>query len=235
MLTYLMRHGRTGYSAEYRINGRPDVVIPLDDKGREQCRLARATFPVDTIATCVVSQLGRTSQTAELILAGRAVPVVVESRLDEIDYGEFEGGPFLAYGSWLRAHSPLHRPPGARESQREAIVRMLHGLLGALEYPGPRLVVGHGLLLSFVRTAHAGQLLTSAFFPEAPYVTPMTFTDAALATFVRDALNKINGVGSAPSPPEGRESRRKGKVDLARFNAAEPLEADLSEGLERHA
>ncbi len=43
-------------------------------------------------------------------------------------------------------HGPWQRPPGATESQREAITRMLDGLLGALVHPGPRLVVAHGLL-----------------------------------------------------------------------------------------
>jgi probable phosphoglycerate mutase len=234
-LTYLVRHARTRYSADYRANGRPDVAVPLDQDGRSQCVSARVVLPVESIAICLVSQFGRTAQTAELLLAGRTVPLVVDGRLDEIDYGDFEGGPFLEYGRWLRTYGPWRRPPGARESQREAIVRMIDGLRGVLAHPGPRLVVAHGLLLSVVNSTRTGKPLTGTFFPEAPHLTPETFTDEDLLAYADRLTAEINTDGVGTCRLEPGESVPTGSCALATFSAAELYEAELFEDVDRHA
>jgi 2,3-bisphosphoglycerate-dependent phosphoglycerate mutase len=95
VLTYVLRHARTSYSARHWANGRPELAVPLDPHGQDQCPAARGTPPLDDIDTCVVSQFSRATQTAQLLRSGRPVPLVVDERLDEIDYGEYDGGPFL--------------------------------------------------------------------------------------------------------------------------------------------
>jgi hypothetical protein len=110
MLTSLVRHARTAYSANYRVNGRPDVGVPLDSTGQDQCLAARPKMVLENVAACVVSEFRRTAQTAELLLGGRSVPMTTDRRLNELDYGDFEGGPLLEYGRWLRVHGPWQRP-----------------------------------------------------------------------------------------------------------------------------
>lgn len=206
MVTYLMRHARTELSAGYIVNGRPETGVSIDRDGLAQCEAARTGAPWDEIKTCVVSRFARTAQTATAILGGRRVPTHVEPRLDELDYGHFEAGPFLTYGRWLESNGPWARPPGAAESQREAILRMLAGLWSVLSRPAPRLVVAHGLLVSVLRHGNVDR----SFFPEAPYVTPLRLTDDELIELtivvgddiVRERGNRTLTGGTAVSAPE---------------------------------
>jgi probable phosphoglycerate mutase len=191
MLTYLLRHARTAYSATYRVNGDATVRVRLDRTGHHQCAAARDRLRMGDLATCVVSGFFRAVQTAELLLAGRSVPLVSDTRLNEIDYGMFEGCPFVEYADWLGEHGPWERPSGSRECQREAILRMLDGLRDVLAWPGPRLVVAHGLLLSVVTQARQGTPFGGVFFPEAPYVEPVPLTDDELLNLTGRLVQQI--------------------------------------------
>jgi probable phosphoglycerate mutase len=188
VITYLLRHGQTPFSASYRVNGDPSLALFVDETGREQCRLARSTIPVAEIRSCVTSGFPRAFQTAKLMLERASASATSDWQLNELDYGAFEGRSFTEYAAWLGQHGPLARPPGATESQREGIRRMLEGLRSALLLPGPRLVVTHGLALSVVtwRQQHAlapGDVM----FPETPCATPMVFADAEMQSII-DAL-----------------------------------------------
>jgi broad specificity phosphatase PhoE len=84
----LIRHGTTAWNTVGRFQGHSD--IPLSEEGRAQAVLLAAyvaTFPeIDAIVT---SPLLRAVQTADLVVPGR--PRVLEARLRELDFGEFEG------------------------------------------------------------------------------------------------------------------------------------------------
>lgn len=186
MRTFILRHGRTDYSEQYLVNGDPSHAVRLSEEGVRSCRNARFTLPLQGARTWLVSEFPRTRQTASLLMGAHASRLVVDARLNELDYGKFEGGPFLEYASWLDRHGGTQRPPGARESQREGVRRMLYGVRAALECPGPRVLVCHGLLVS-VLLWHRGRSLGEAmplFFPEAPYVEPLTVSDEALEAWV---------------------------------------------------
>jgi 2,3-bisphosphoglycerate-dependent phosphoglycerate mutase len=188
MITYLLRHGQTSLSVSYRVNGDSRLAVPLDETGREQCRRARAAIPVADIQSGVSSEFTRAVETAELIVQDAQVPVTIDRRLNELDYGAFEAQPFGEYAAWLRQHGPHVRPPGAVEAQREAIRRMLDGLRSALALPGPRIVVTHGLMLSVISWRQRHALTDEAvLFPEAPCATPLALADADLRRTI-DAL-----------------------------------------------
>lgn len=207
--TYLLRHAPTAYSVAYRINGDPAVDVQLTDDGVAACQKARSKVPSDAVATCVTSTFDRCVRTAELITACQ-VELHRDARLNELDYGVYEGDPFLAYACWLAEHGPRVRPPGARESQAEGIVRMLTGLRAALGWPGPRLVVAHGLLVSVVQWAqsHPYQPLTDVFLPAARCLTPLVIGDADLRTLIDTLLRDL---------AEGARRRRGWHVDLGVF------------------
>ncbi len=80
-----LRHGRTGWNREGRIQGRTDR--PLDPAGREEL-LARAPPPGWEEADLVASPLARAAETAEIVF-GRAPRA--EPRLMEMDWGAWEG------------------------------------------------------------------------------------------------------------------------------------------------
>lgn len=183
--TYVLRHGRTALSATYRINGNPAQPIDLDEVGIEQCARVRGSRWLDTIAICLTSTFRRAQQTADILIGDRDVARVVEPHLDEIDYGAFEGGPWLNYGAWLRTNGPAALPPGAGESWYAAVDRLLAGLAACLKHPGPRLVVGHGLLVSLLRAlTDTDRPWECSTLPEAPYVEPIVLTDEVLAELI---------------------------------------------------
>ena len=89
----VVRHGRTAANARGLLLGRLDV--PLDDLGRAQAAqvagtvLARAARTHTPVAAVVSSPLERTRQTAEAF----GLPVQVDERLVELDYGALDGTP----------------------------------------------------------------------------------------------------------------------------------------------
>lgn len=89
MILYLLRHGETDLNKQRRIQGRSD--IPINEKGR---RLAEATAQgLKDVAfdLAFTSPLIRAKETAQLVLAGRDIPVYEEPRIQEIGFGEYEG------------------------------------------------------------------------------------------------------------------------------------------------
>jgi probable phosphoglycerate mutase len=84
-----MRHGETPWNTELRLQGQTDIA--LNEKGRALAReSARAMqdIPFDLVIT---SPLGRAKETAEIVTAGRSLPVIVDARIAEIGFGTMEG------------------------------------------------------------------------------------------------------------------------------------------------
>ena len=118
MTLFLARHGRTAHNASGLLLGRAD--IGLDDLGREQA-VALATV-VPAPARVVSSPLTRCRETA----AAFGVPVEVDERWIELDYGEWDEQPLTSIPAevWARWRTDLDlRPPGG-ETLRELGVRV---------------------------------------------------------------------------------------------------------------
>ncbi|WP_026877628.1 histidine phosphatase family protein [Jiangella gansuensis] len=187
MTTYLLRHAETEMSRQYLVNGDPARTVLLSELGVRSCRQVSRELPISRVQTWVTSQFPRAQQTASHLKGQASGMVVVDRRLNELDYGDFEGHTFLDYAAWLRAHGGGDRPPGSIESQREAMSRMVAGLAGALLRPAPRVLVAHGLLVSMVLWA-GGRVRSErmpAFFPESPYVRPFALSDPDLFAVVK--------------------------------------------------
>ena len=89
MKIYLIRHGETDWNKLRRLQGQAD--IPLNEFGRQLARETEPALrdvPFDRIYT---SPLKRARETAELVTAGRNLPIIEEPRLKEMGFGEFEG------------------------------------------------------------------------------------------------------------------------------------------------
>ena len=107
----LARHGQTAANAEGRLLGRLDP--PLTDLGRRQAMALAASVGVPT--RVVTSPLGRARETATLLGLPSHVPITVDERWVEIDYGIYDGRPLRdvppdLWAEW-RADSGF-RPPG---------------------------------------------------------------------------------------------------------------------------
>ena len=88
-MLYIMRHGKSDWNAIHKLQGRTD--IPLNDEGREMAKAAGSKYQDVHLDICFCSPLIRARETAQLVLAGRDVPVVYDERLLEMSCGIYEG------------------------------------------------------------------------------------------------------------------------------------------------
>lgn len=88
-MLYIIRHGKTDWNAEYRLQGRTD--IHLNEEGRQMARDAAIEYKDINFDVCYCSPLVRARETAELLLEGRDVPIIPDERLIEMAFGCFEG------------------------------------------------------------------------------------------------------------------------------------------------
>lgn len=144
----LMRHGKTTWNAEKRIQGRGNS--PLTQEGVTTCR-AWAAFLAARVPywhRLVVSPLQRAIDTAHILNAELALPIDIETGFREQNWGQWEGltvedikenfpGELerRVQGGWD------FRPPGG-ESRLEVLQRVLETTqLQASQWPGQNLLV----------------------------------------------------------------------------------------------
>ena len=106
----LVRHGESVANAQGLLLGRTDAE--LTDAGRAQAVAARSLLR-DPVVEVRTSPLSRARHTAELLALG--LPVTVDERWVEVDYGEFEcqplhGIPAEVWQQWRRNRD--FRPEG---------------------------------------------------------------------------------------------------------------------------
>ena len=88
-MLYIMRHGRTDWNDAHRLQGRTD--IPLNAEGVRMAERAREECAAVHFDVCFCSPLTRARQTAEILLRGRNVPIIIDERLVEMSFGVCEG------------------------------------------------------------------------------------------------------------------------------------------------
>lgn len=96
-VVYFVRHGQTVWNVENKICGAYDS--PLTEKGREQARVTALTIQTEInegrmhIDSILASPLSRAYDTAQEISNIIHIPVKVEERLREQNFGKWEGTP----------------------------------------------------------------------------------------------------------------------------------------------
>lgn len=111
-MLHLVRHGEAVGNAEKRLLGHIDS--PLTERGIRQAQGLRRLFgPQVKVARVVTSPLERARRTAEAL--GFDVPIDVDDRWIEVDYGRFDGEllsevPAKVWQSWRM--DPSYRPEG---------------------------------------------------------------------------------------------------------------------------
>jgi probable phosphoglycerate mutase len=180
----LARHGESERSRLGLTNGDPRVPVPLTEEGRDQARRLGEQLRDEPIDLCVTSEFLRTQETAELALAGRAVPRLVLPDLDDIRFGDYEGLPLVDYRKWAHAHGPEDVVPGGDESRAETVARYVRAFRTILARPEhDALVVAHGLPIRYVLEAIEGRN-PAAKIEYVPYAEPFRLDAATLAEAV---------------------------------------------------
>ncbi|HEU4943480.1 MAG TPA: histidine phosphatase family protein [Gaiellaceae bacterium] len=176
----LVRHGESEYSARELVNGDPSVVVGLTEEGREQARWLYDRLESEPIDLCVVTEFGRTRETANLALGDRRVPRIVLRDLNDPFYGAFEGKPLAEYRRWAGSHGPLDVPPGNGEARAAIAKRYARGFRFLLERPEETiLVVCHSLPIAFALASSDGRG-PSAKMPLVTPAEPHTLYEPAL-------------------------------------------------------
>ena len=155
-LFVLVRHGQSELNAMRRVNGDPDVPVGLTAQGEAEAGGLALQLAGIALDLCVHTRFGRTRATARIALEGRAVPVVVEPLLDDIDVGELEGRSIDDYRAWKREHTRVDAFPGG-ESLDDAARRYASAYERLLARPERRiLVVCHEIPVRYAINAAAG-------------------------------------------------------------------------------
>lgn len=164
-----VRHGESAYSARELVNGDPSIVVGLTEEGREQARWLYDRLSSEPIDLCVVTEFGRTRETADIALGDRQVPRIVLSDLNDPSYGSFEGKALADYRKWAGTHGPLAVPPGKGEARAAIAERYARGFRTLLGRPEETiLVVCHSLPIAFALAAADGRRPSAKM----PIVTP---------------------------------------------------------------
>lgn len=85
----LTRHGQTEWNVLKKVQGKAD--IELNEKGIQQAEETREILKNEKIDLILCSPLKRAIQTAEIINRGRNIEMIIDERISERDFGEFEG------------------------------------------------------------------------------------------------------------------------------------------------
>lgn len=89
MRLYVIRHGETSWNVARKLQGHAGA--DLDENGVRLAEVTAEGMKDILFDLCFTSPLIRAKHTAEIILAGRSVPIIEEPRIMEISFGEWEG------------------------------------------------------------------------------------------------------------------------------------------------
>ena len=146
---YLIRHGRTAWNRDWRIQGGLDVS--LDDEGRRQAAALGTALAGVQFSAIFASPLQRAAETAAAVAANHALELRFDDRLRERNWGTYQGmrreDAALLYPEAEAAlrQDPVHARPPEGESfadlreRAEAALREI-----ARSHAGAVAVVCHG-------------------------------------------------------------------------------------------
>lgn len=180
-LIVLTRHAHSTLNDAHRVNGDPNVPVPLTATGQAQAEQLGRQLAEIPIELCVHTRFGRTQETADVVLRGRVVPRVEEPLLDDIDVGDLEGVTLDEYREWKRERTRDESFPGG-ESLDDAARRYAHAYERVLERSEQTLlVICHEIPVRYALNAAGGSDDLDGPAHSIPNATPYLFDEDALA------------------------------------------------------
>jgi broad specificity phosphatase PhoE len=128
----LVRHGESTANAARLLVGRSDP--PLTDEGRRQAAAVRRSL--GTVAEIIASPLTRTRDTAAELCP--ELPVEIDDRWIEVDYGELEGRPLSDVDDavWHRWRTDVRFAPAGGEPMADVMTRVADACAALFAEPG---------------------------------------------------------------------------------------------------
>jgi broad specificity phosphatase PhoE len=142
MITIIFESHATTVDNEARIaSGLNDVA--LSSRGIEQARQLGQRYKNEEFDVIFCSALERSYQTAKIAFADRQCAIVCDARLNECNYGQFNGSPASQVESLKAQH--IDRPFPQGDSYLEMSQRIKSFLVDLLKMPDARkvMIIGH--------------------------------------------------------------------------------------------
>ena len=108
MKLYISRHGQTPWNVEDLVCGRADV--PLTEVGLQQAKLLAESALDKNIDVILCSPLLRARQTAQAVSDAIGVPIQIDDRLVEFDFGSLDGQMVNIDGNGKRVGMIVYGP-----------------------------------------------------------------------------------------------------------------------------
>jgi len=149
----LTRHGQTAWHGPNRYAGASD--IPLDEVGEDQARALARHAATMRLTSLAASPLVRAAATVTPVVEATGLPVRVDDRLRELDFGLAEGRSIDslredhpdAVARFLTDPATHHFPGGEPPAEAAGRVTAAVNDLVAADPGGTILVVAHGTLI----------------------------------------------------------------------------------------
>ena len=150
------RHGQSLFNVDKVVNGAPELDRGLSEQGIEEAERLAGQLAALPLGLAAVSPFPRALQTANIALAGRDVPHLVDVELGDVDIGELEGESLDAYRASAAHSNRKERFPGG-ESLDEAALRYARACERLLARDEPvTLVVCHEIPVRYLVNGAAG-------------------------------------------------------------------------------
>ena len=190
-MIWLLRHGRTEANARGLLLGRLDPA--LDDMGLDQARRAAESLVGADVARIVTSPLQRCRATAALAGEALGLPVAVDERWIELDYGSLDGEPLASVpaATWATWAADLDWAPPGGESIAALGVRVRAACDDLFAAEGASLVVTH---VSPIKAAVAWALGVSDAVTWRMFVAPASISTIGRGR-IGPSLHGFNDVG----------------------------------------
>jgi len=179
-LFLVVRHGQSLFNLDKVVNGDPTLDRGLSEQGIEDAERLAGQLAGLRLDLVVVSPFPRAIQTANIALAGREVPHLVDEDLGDVRIGDLEGESLAAYRQ-EPAHSDRKEPFPGGESLDEAALRYAGAFERLLARDEPAtLVACHEIPLRYLVNAAAGSDELNGPLTSVANATPYLFDEPAL-------------------------------------------------------
>ena len=151
MRIYIARHGQTTWNAQNKVCGITDVE--LTEKGIEQANALAQVVATRDIELILTSPLKRAVETGRIVAEHCRIPMKIEERLIEQNYGIYEGVDRKNVDFLKNKRNFAYRYPGG-ESMMQVACR-IYGLLDDIkeEDEGKNvLIISHGGVCRIINT-----------------------------------------------------------------------------------
>lgn len=153
---YLLRHGQSEANVRGILAG-PDNSVNLSEKGRRESRIVSKHLQKIEFTHIYSSPISRCLQTIDPLTSAKPqIPLLLEERIQEMNYGDWNGKDLKSLSKKREWKSIQNQPSKFKFPQGESFTQLrkrVQSFLNEIESKtGPILVVSHGDVIKMILT-----------------------------------------------------------------------------------